>query len=210
MVGAPPLRRCRRYAALAAGAGALASLVGPGAAPGAPSSARVTVSDTNRVVREGTVNVVIPRAEGVLTMSVSTAPLQLGPVVLSDDGRTVVLTSQLGAMTVTDNRYQSQPGWSLSGQVSDFTGGGPTFSGSYLGWTPVVIAQNPDRDVATGRVVGPGTRPGLRDGGGLAAAAEGTGTGTTVVGATLVLRLPASTSVRSQTATLTVTLVIDP
>jgi hypothetical protein len=196
----PPLLWCHRYATFAAALGALSSLV---------VAVRPAVAAVHAPIVESglTVNATIPRSEGILTMTVSNAPVQLSLVLFSGDKKTLEWTGQLPPVTVDDDRYQSQPGWSLSGQVGDFGGGGPTFSGSYLGWTPVVVAQNAAHDVAAGPAVSPGTRPGLRGGGSLAIAGASDGAGTTVLGATLDLKVPASTSIGSQSATLTVTLL---
>lgn len=181
----------------------------PDTAVGMPLSTPATVRGTNRVVQGETVNVIIPRAEGVLTMTVSNAPVQLSTPVLSADKKTFRLTGQLPTVAVEDNRNQSQPGWSISGQVSDFKGGGPTVSGSNLGWTPMVIKQNAAQDVAVGPAVSPGTDPGLKVGNSQAVAVATKGLGTTIVGATLDLKISASASAGPQLATLTVTLMQD-
>ncbi|MEU7873649.1 hypothetical protein [Dactylosporangium sp. NPDC049140] len=69
-------------------------------------------------------------------------------------------------MTVSDGRDQTRPGWTVSGQVGDFTNGTRTFSGADLGWAPAIAAPNAGHDVVAGPVVAPGTDPGLRAGGG--------------------------------------------
>lgn len=194
------LRWCHRYGTFAVALGALGSLAGPLR----PAWAAVHPP----IVEAGpTVNAIIPPAEGILTLTVSNAPVELSLVLFGTDKKSIELTAQLPPMTVNDNRYQSQPGWSVSGQVGDFSVGGATFGGSYLGWRPVVVTQNAARDVAVGPAVSPGTTPGLKDGGSLAAAGAAKGAGTTVVGATLDLKVPASVSIGSQSATLTVTLL---
>src|SRR5258705_185639 len=98
-------------------------------------------------------------------MTVSATPVPLGTALISGDYATFEATGQLGAVTVSDSRYQSQPGWTVSGQVGDFTAGGHTVAGYYLGWAPVVTTQNADQDVVPGPVVSPGTNPGLAGGG---------------------------------------------
>jgi hypothetical protein len=170
---------------------------------GTPLSNRVT----SHVGHGEAVNVVIPRTEGLLVMTVSSAPVRLTALVLSPDRKTLQATGQLGAVTVDDSRYLSEPGWSVSGQAGDFGGGGSTFSGGYLGWTPLVTTQNPDQDVVAGPALIPGANRGLKGDSLLAGAAATKGLGTTVLGATLYLEVPANTPIGSQSATLTVTLV---
>lgn len=173
----------------------------------ASSLTRTSARDASHVGQVETINVIIPRYDGVFMVTVSNVPVLLSAPLLSADRKTLQSTGQLTAVTVSDSRYQSQPGWSISGQVSDFSGGGPTFSGAYLGWTPLVTAPNADQDVTAGPALIPGPNGGLKGGSLLAAAAATKGVGTTVLGATLYLEVPASTPVRSQSATLTLTLV---
>lgn len=202
---------------------ALASLVGPVG----PAAARVGHADvaepafaqavafatplagpsTGHGGKGETINVVIPPWEGTLMMTVSDAPVQLSSKALSADRKTVELTGELPVMTIEDYRFLSQPGWRVTGQVSDFTGDGPKLSGSYLGWTPEVVEQNATRDVAAGPPVSPGTRPGLADPSVLAFADATAGTGHAAIGATLDLKVPSSSLLGSQTATLSITLV---
>ena len=223
----PPLRWSYRYAAYAATLGALVGFAWVAAQPPAfvvPRGSRLGTSDdavpsmraaasTSQTTRTGrtrqgeTVSVVIPRYDGTFMMTVSNAPVQLSTPVLSPDRKTLQSTGQLGVMTVTDYRFQSQPGWSIFGQVSDFSGGGPTFSGGFLGWTPWVTASNEDNDVTAGPPLIPGPNRGLKGGSVMAAAPAPRGIGITVLAATLYLEVPASTPVRSQAATLTLTLL---
>jgi phosphate transport system substrate-binding protein len=158
-------------------------------------------------VQGETIDVNIPQAEGVFTMTVSGTPVQLSDAVLSADNATFESTGQLGAVTIADARHQSQPGWSVSGQVAEFSGDGHTFGGRYLGWTPMVTIQDAAGDVIVGPAVAPGTDPGLAGGGVLAAAAATRGLGTAVLGATLDLRMPSSTPTGLYSTTLTITAV---
>lgn len=119
------------------------------------------LSTTGNVLGE-TVNFNVPSSEGVFTMTVNDTPVQLSTAVLSADNSAFESTGQLGAVTISDRRDQSQPGWRISGQVGDFSDGGDTFSGSDLGWTPVVTTQNEAQDVAAAAAVIPGTDPGLK------------------------------------------------
>jgi len=102
---------------------------------------------------------------------------------------------------VVDTRDGS-PAWSLSGQVSDFSGG---LSGKFLGWSPRVTSEGagavPGGAVPSGLLAGDGLRvPSL-----LASAAKGHPKGSATVGADLDLRLPASTRGGTYNATLTIT-----
>jgi hypothetical protein len=176
-------------------------------AAGTPLSSSITDAVANRAMHDETINVIIPRAEGIFAITVSNAPVQLSTATPGIDHSALELSGELGAVTISDSRYQSQPGWSIFGQVGDFSGGGPAFNGSYLGWSPMVLMQDAAHDVAAGPAVTPGTNPGLKRASELGAAAATKGLGTTVLGATLYLKVPASTPVRSQSATLTITIV---
>ncbi|MEV4314173.1 hypothetical protein [Actinocrispum sp. NPDC049592] len=54
---------------------------------------------------------------------------------LTADGSVRVTSGQLNPVRVTDTRA-GNPGWNLTGQVSDFTSGAARFSGSHLRRTP--------------------------------------------------------------------------
>lgn len=108
---------------------------------------------------------------------------------------------QLPGVTVIDTR-NSAPAWSLSGQVSDFSGG---VSGKFLGWTPRLSSPGagavPGGDVLSGLLAGDGLRsPSL-----LASAPAGHEKGAATIGADLDLRLPISTPAGTYSATLTIT-----
>lgn len=152
-----------------------------------------------------TINVNVPLSEGVFTLTVSGTPVQLSEAV--NAGQYFQSTGTLSPVTVSDGRLQTKPGWSVSGQVSDFTSGANSFTGSSLGWTPQVTQQNLASDVVAGPAVAPGTVPGLKGGSGLASAAATTGVGTAILGALLELRIPLTTAVGSYSALLTVTAV---
>jgi hypothetical protein len=171
------------------------------------TSNTVTVTVTSGDVQGETINVNVPRAEGVFTMTVSTTPVHLTDAVLSADNTTFESTGQLGSVTVSDGRNQSQPGWSISGQVSDFSDGTHTFTGNDLGWTPQITTPNAAHDVVAGPAVPAQANPGLKQGSGLASAAVTKGLGTTVLGAALDLKVPSSTAPGAYSATLTITAV---
>lgn len=108
---------------------------------------------------------------------------------------------QLAPVRVIDTRT-SRAAWSLSGQVSDFSGG---LSGRYLGWTPRVTSPG------AGAVAGDAVVSGLLAGSGLrvpsllASAPAGHEPGSATLGADLELRIPDSTPGGTYTATLTIT-----
>jgi hypothetical protein len=117
-------------------------------------------------------------------------------------------TSVLNPITVTDTR-NTDPGWSVAGLVSDFTGSGTasgsTIPGDQLGWVPT------DTSLATGAALGPTVAPGDPGLGGtaavLASAAAGGGAGTSLLGANLTLAIPPAAVGGSYTSALTVTAV---
>ncbi|MGE3621296.1 MAG: HtaA domain-containing protein [Acidimicrobiia bacterium] len=106
-------------------------------------------------------------------------------------------------ISLTDTRAGG-PAWSISGQVSDFTGG---ISGSHLGWSPEVLSPG------AGAVAGGDVASSLAEGGTtglsvpsvLAASPGGHASGTASLGAGLDLRLPVETPAGSYSATLTIT-----
>ena len=110
-------------------------------------------------------------------------------------------SGQLPGVTVIDTR-DGGPAWSLSGQVTDFSGG---VSGKHLGWTPRVTS--PGAGAIPGGVVLPGlvAGEGLLTPSLLASAPAGHPSGAATIGADLDLRFPASTPGGTYTATLTIT-----
>lgn len=142
----------------------------------------------------------LPENTFAWTVDAATGGITLG-LVDGADGE-YRFTGQLGDITVVDTRTASGASWSLSGQVSDFSGG---LSGTYLGWTPAVSSPGagalPGAAVPSGVVAGDGLRsPSL-----LASAPVGRPTGSATLGAALDLRVPRSTPGGTYTATLTIT-----
>jgi phosphate ABC transporter phosphate-binding protein len=140
-------------------------------------------------------------ATGSFTLTVGTGTVPLTVSVST-------ATGALNLITVTDTR-NSYPGWSVSGQASDFTGGGSaaggTISGNQLGWVPSTSSLA--TGAALGGVVAP-TAPGLGSTAAvLASAAPGGGFGTSSLGANLTLDIPVSTEAGPYTSTLTITAV---
>jgi hypothetical protein len=140
-------------------------------------------------------------ATGSFTLTVAT-----GTVELAVSGTSA--TGALNPITVSDTR-NTYPGWSVSGQTSDFTGSGSaaggTISGNQLGWVPT------DTSLGTGAVLG-GTvapaSPGLGSTAAvLASALAGGGNGTSGLGANLTLDIPATVAAGPYAGTLTITAI---
>jgi hypothetical protein len=168
----------------------------------------VTVNQgtTNNGSGSETINVNIPQQQtGTLSLSVSNTPVNLSAPTATANG--LESTGALSPITVSDTRTPTMPGWDLSGQVSNFSAGSNSFSGSDLGWAPQVTTQDTASDVLAGSAITAGTAPGLTSASPLADAAAGKGSGTTVLGANLDLQVPASTPAGAYSATLTVTLL---
>ena len=106
----------------AGSAGRCSEIVNPRAAQGGGNTVPITVT--------------VPR-HGAFTVTITP-----GAVILSAPNR-VAAQGTLLDITVTDLRT-SHPGWSVSGQESNFTGSGVaaghTISGNQLGWTPYLVS----------------------------------------------------------------------
>lgn len=160
---------------------------------------------------EEKIQVTVPEAPPVpeaLTITVDPAD---DTVVMSEavlDGDRLRSEGELRPVTVTDTRV-ANPGWTVSGQVSDFVSATDTFDGKYLGWAPKVISQDAGMTVVPGPVVPPGfdSGNGLKDPSTLAEAAAGAGFGTAVLGADLDLELPTTTPAGEYEAILTLTAI---
>jgi hypothetical protein len=148
-----------------------------------------------------TVTVTIPSAagggQGQLTLTVP--PNAADSLTVNSAGTSAV--GYLAPVDVSDTRASS-PGWTVSGQASDFTGSAGTIPGDDLGWTPdVVTSVGP---VAVGPAVAPGD-PGL----GSAAAVLGNSTGdsTASLGAQLNLAIPSGQASGIYNSTITITAI---
>ncbi len=160
------------------------------------------------------VTVTVPR-RGLFTVTITP-----GTVILSASNR-VSAKGKLLDITVTDLRTE-RPGWSASGQESNFIGtgvaAGDTISGNQLGWTPDIVSGNQlgwtpslvwwwRGGVTPGPPVAPadpglGTKAAI-----LASAEEGAGFGTYVLSASVVLDIPATTAGGPYGGSLTITAV---
>ncbi|WP_306205940.1 hypothetical protein [Actinoplanes sp. RD1] len=161
--------------------------------PGEPGGASATVRITATMPDTG-----------ALALTVAANSVSLGTPQLTSQLDALVATGQLPTVTVTDLRA-ANPGWSVSGQVGDFTGAAGTVDGKQLGWTPAIVATSPGQTVTAGAKVAAGT--GLESAAPLATATAGGGRGTAQLGAGLELRLPTTTAPGDYAATLTLTAI---
>lgn len=120
----------------------------------------------------------------------------------------------LNQVTVSDTR-DTDTGWTVNGTMGTFTvgGGGATFSGNQLGWTPSVTSDSAitlagyDQIATPGANVLPATAAGLGNGKPLASAAAGHGLGIASFDARLKLLIPVAARAGTYTGTLTFTVV---
>jgi hypothetical protein len=147
----------------------------------------------------------------------------------SGSGQYFAADAAINQVTIVDTR-NVDAGWSVSGSMSDFAASseaGPgagsgatldTFSGDFLGWTPVVTGDtsafdddaNPataayNQTVTAGARVQPGTDLGLGDGSSevLASAPAGSGLGTAILDARVKLLIPVTADAGLYEGTLT-------
>jgi hypothetical protein len=147
------------------------------------------------------ITVTLP-VSGIFTVSIAS-----GTVRLTASGRSA--TGTLQDVTVSDTR-NSFPGWSASGQESDFAGSGTaasaTIPGDQLGWTPAVVGS-----LQGGATLGPSVAPAAPGLGAtaavLASAAAGNGVGTNVLTANVDLLIPDGQQPGTYTGSLTITYV---
>ena len=139
---------------------------------------------------------------GSFTVTVTARAMTLIPSV-----HPLVFRGKLPQFKVSDSRT-TLPGWSVSGQVSDFTGTGPTahyeFSGNQLGWTPL-------GDVQDGATLGPPVEPANPGLGStaavLASAGAGSGFGKNGLRAKVLVAIPSSVPAGPYSVTITITSV---
>ena len=129
-------------------------------------------------------------------------------------GQYFAVAGTLDQISVVDTR-DTDAGWSLTGSITDFTKGSESFSGNYLGWTPVVTSDSAaslegyDQTVVAGSRVLPvgASGSGLSSPKVLASAAAGAGLGIAKLDARLRLLIPISANNGVYSATLTFTIV---
>lgn len=150
----------------------------------------------------------LPASAGALVISVDPddRTVLMPDFELAADGASWHTSGGLRPVTVTDTRAGA-PGWTASGQVSDFASTAGDIAGSHLGWSPKVLSQADGQGVTAGSSVAPGfpTGDGLSVSQTLGGAASGTGTGTAQLGADLELRVPTTTAPGTYQATITFT-----
>ncbi|MEV7281491.1 Ig-like domain-containing protein [Streptomyces sp. NPDC093111] len=157
-------------------------------------------------------NITTTVQSGALVISVDHPNVTLPSPALTSGGDLLATTGAINPVTLTDTRA-GNPGWSVSGQVTDFADGGThRINGQNLGWTPKVVDKGAAQTVTPGTPVAaagglapadPGTA-GLKSSRSLA---TGTGLGTAHLGADLALNAPTSTVAGTYTATLTLTAI---
>jgi hypothetical protein len=189
-------------AAITAGAHVLNVLAPGGVSVTVPFTVMAT-PDPGAASTTVTITAAVPDT-GALSIRVAAGAVALSTPQVAPELDALVSTGVLPAVTVTDLRAVD-PGWSVSGQIGDFTGTAGTVDGKYLGWAPKVSATADGQSVTAGGVVAAGT--GLKVAAPLATAPAGKGRGTATLGADLTLRLPTTTLPGSYVATLTLTAI---
>jgi hypothetical protein len=138
---------------------------------------------------------------GALTISVDDNTVVLPSPELSSDGMALETSGALNAVTVTDLRI-ADPGWSVTGTITDFAGTAGTFDGNGLTWTPSVISTGNGQAVTAGDASN-----GLEAGKLLGSGAADAGRGTAQLGGALDLTLPTTVDPGTYVATLTLTAI---
>nr|BFE50343.1 Ig-like domain-containing protein [Saccharothrix mutabilis subsp. capreolus] len=153
---------------------------------------------------------------GELLISVADQNVVLPSPVMAADGSLLTTSGALNPITVTDTRA-GNPGWNVSGQVTDFASGTNAINGANLGWSPKIVDKSPVQNITAGPVVEPANAlvpgaaapagRGLASSRTLATAAALGGNGTANLGADLALKVPTSTLAGTYTAVLTLTAI---
>jgi alpha-tubulin suppressor-like RCC1 family protein len=149
----------------------------------------------------------VPITVTVPTSGIFTVSIASGTVPLTASGPDA--TGTLENVTVSDTR-NDDPGWSASGQESDFAGSGSAMGdsipGNQLGWTPATVGS-----LQGGATLGPTVAPAAPGLGSsaavLASAAAGDGAGTDVLTADVSLLIPGGQQPGPYTGGLTITYV---
>jgi hypothetical protein len=154
---------------------------------------------------------------GSLVISVDNQNVTLPSPQLTPDATKLTTAGSLNPITVTDTRA-GNPGWSVSGQVSDFSDGSShAINGANLGWSPQLVDKVAGQTITSGPVVAAGDAlapgaaapPGVGLGSSrtLATAGALAGNGTAHLSAGLALNVPTSTVAGTYTAVLTLTAI---
>jgi len=140
---------------------------------------------------------------GALTISVADHSVTLPSPHLSTDGTALETAGAINPVTVTDLRT-ADPGWTLTGTLTDFDGATDTIDNDGFSWEPKVVDL---LDAGSDHVVSPGPAAGLGSGALLGSALADEGRGTAILGADVDLTLPTTTDPGVYIATLTLTAV---
>jgi hypothetical protein len=162
-------------------------------------------------------NITTTVTPGALLISVDNQNVTLPSPTMLPDASMLQTSGNLTPVTVTDTRA-GNPGWNVSGQVTDFNDGvSHAINGANLGWTPSVIDKVAAQNITAGPAVNaatalaPGSAApdgiGLASARTLASAAANGGNGTAHLGAGLALNVPTSTVAGTYTAVLTLTAI---
>ncbi|MEV4557261.1 Ig-like domain-containing protein [Kitasatospora sp. NPDC049285] len=150
-------------------------------------------------------------APGALVISVAGTNVSLPPLTLNNDSTRFGTAGPIQTVTVTDTRAGA-PGWSVSGQVAQFTSGANLINPQNLGWAPNLVSKGDGLKVTLGGTVNPADAVGVNDNGvlGLKSSrtlATATGLGTAKLGADLTLLAPTSTLPGTYQGVLTLTAI---
>ena len=127
----------------------------------------------------------------------------------SEAGKYFKVDGRISQVAIVDTR-DTDAGWVVNGKVTDFASGANTFSGNYLGWTPVktldstATLEGYDQTVVAGSTVAPAYTTGLTTDKALATAAANQGLGIAYLDARLKLLIPVTANNGVYSATLTI------
>ena len=127
----------------------------------------------------------------------------------TEAGKYFKVDGRISQVAIVDTR-DTDAGWVVNGKVSDFASGANTFSGNYLGWTPVktldstATLEGYDQTVVAGSTVVPSYATGLTTDKVLASAAPNLGLGIAYLDARLKLLIPVTANNGVYSATLTI------
>ena len=127
----------------------------------------------------------------------------------SEAGKYFKVDGRISQVAIVDTR-DTDAGWVVNGKVTDFASGANTFSGNYLGWTPVktldstATLEGYDQTVVAGATVAPAFASGLTTDKVLASAAANQGLGIAYLDARLKLLIPVTANNGVYSATLTI------
>ncbi|MFZ4719825.1 MAG: hypothetical protein ACOYMR_10390, partial [Ilumatobacteraceae bacterium] len=133
----------------------------------------------------------------------------------SEAGKYFRASGRLNQVTVVDTR-NVDAGWTLQGQITDFSrnAGAETFSGNYLGWTPVnnynsgATLEGYDMTTTAGSAIQPNFATGIKTSPQvLGSAVANSGLGIAAFDARLRLLIPVTKDNGVYTATLTISVL---